>query len=153
MSKIKVELKYRLNGGTRNAKWGIYYIPQYEIIETCCKEFSLACDAHHIGFDTEIYTTTNFGFNIMKSDNYPGDYNEYFRPINFCPFCGEKIEIKLEIIHSEITKKIKKHMDRKTIFLKGLNMLLIIILIHGLNDRVKDSKFIYKYGLNKIKWI
>jgi hypothetical protein len=152
MSKIYVELIYRLKTSCQARKFGYWYRPKYKIKEKCCDKFVQACKSKYIGFDDETYSTTFFPFNIRKGVSYPEDYWDDYTPIDYCPFCSEKIEIELYENHDTLTKKIQKHKNRKFSFLKGLNQIILIIVIHGLNDKKEDHDFIYKYGLDKIIW-
>jgi hypothetical protein len=126
---------------------------RYEKIEVLegCKRFKEAVEDGYIGFDNEPYTTTYFGLNIAKHTSYPEDsYNEYMR-IEYCPFCGSPININLEEEFRGKSKRILNHKARKSSFLKGLNEVLLMIILS--NEKDKAKRFVYKYGMNKIVWL
>lgn len=159
MSKIKIKIDFSIGKsrfGCSNKRFEIRESTDYKIIKYCCDDFKEATKEDFIGLDDDkSFTTTNFGLSIQKFISYPDDYYRDWMQISYCPFCGKKIEIELKEKHSILYSKIKKYQKQKTSFLKGLNLLLLLIRINSQFDDLKNKnrKFIYKYGMNKFQFI
>ena len=152
MSLLKITLKFSIDNGycERRTFRPQIYGEKIEIIQTCCEAFKEAIKYDYIGFDNDTYHTTYFPLSIKKSTSYPEGYDEDFMPIEYCPFCGEKIIIELEEIFLGLSENLLKHNNRKSKFLKCINEILLRIRVQAIKDRKSESMFIYKYSMNKI---
>jgi hypothetical protein len=95
----------------------VYYAdgsrPQYDkhsVSEFCCREMGEAHNEDLITLGDDYNTSTKVCINSKEVCGY--DYYDRHTPINFCPFCGEKLEageagrvnrkrVEKEVVHKQ----------------------------------------------------
>lgn len=61
--------------------------------EFCCKELEKAMDDYFIQFGDDSWMNTDNKLNILHKSCWPSGTVTDYMGINFCPFCGSKIEV------------------------------------------------------------